>query len=300
MGPQMGWLGAGHAAATGFVSGAIASGDVKGGLQGAFSGAVFFGIGQAANSLAGKGSLASNSGAWSNGGIGRAAMHAAGGCVTTVVGGGKCGTGAAAAGFGKLINSNLSQVDNEMLGTMRAAIVGGTISTIGGGKFSNGAQTGAFQYIFNHMITHHLAQNYTLDFNRPRISDFFKDLFMTAGDKLGECGNKVMTCTEIISANERELNKVSPKVGDNELVSDRARKAANELDAQLKGVAEKMHLRTGTVGGINRQELEAYIGEIGSNVGIAHNYLRVYGEFPYQTLERLDKLSGYKKPPPGE
>jgi hypothetical protein len=38
----------------------------------------------------------------------------------------------------------------EMIGnTVRDAVVGGTISVIGGGKFANGAQTGAFRDLFN-------------------------------------------------------------------------------------------------------------------------------------------------------
>jgi hypothetical protein len=32
------------------------------------------------------------------------------------------------------------------------AVIGGTISMIGGGKFANGAQTGAFRYLFNENI----------------------------------------------------------------------------------------------------------------------------------------------------
>jgi hypothetical protein len=34
-----------------------------------------------------------------------------------------------------------------------AAVVGGTTSVIGGGKFSNGAITGAFGYLFNHLLS---------------------------------------------------------------------------------------------------------------------------------------------------
>jgi hypothetical protein len=39
------------------------------------------------------------------------------------------------------------------------AVVGGTISMIGGGKFANGAQTGAFRYLFNEW-THGPKQQY--------------------------------------------------------------------------------------------------------------------------------------------
>jgi hypothetical protein len=34
-------------------------------------------------------------------------------------------------------------------GTIVSAVIGGTASRISGGKFANGAQTGAFQYLFN-------------------------------------------------------------------------------------------------------------------------------------------------------
>ena len=48
----------------------------------------------------------------------------------------------------------------EMIGnTVRDAVVGGTISMIGGGKFANGAQTGAFRYLFNEW-THGPKQQY--------------------------------------------------------------------------------------------------------------------------------------------
>jgi hypothetical protein len=43
----------------------------------------------------------------------------------------------------------------EMIGnTVRDAVVGGTISVIGGDKFANGAQTGAFRDLFNEGMYH--------------------------------------------------------------------------------------------------------------------------------------------------
>jgi hypothetical protein len=46
----------------------------------------------------------------------------------------------------------------EMIGnTARDAVVGGTISVIGGGKFANGAQ-GAFRYLFNEGMYHLMIQ----------------------------------------------------------------------------------------------------------------------------------------------
>jgi hypothetical protein len=45
--------------------------------------------------------------------------------------------------------------------TAREAVVGGTISVIGGGKFANGAQTGAFRYLFNHDMHQIIDKLYT-------------------------------------------------------------------------------------------------------------------------------------------
>jgi hypothetical protein len=62
----------------------------------------------------------------------------------------KCGQGAFTAGLGTFASSHAIDFgDNQVLGTLQAAFIGGTMSVIGGGKFANGAQTGAFQYLFN-------------------------------------------------------------------------------------------------------------------------------------------------------
>ncbi|PCK07320.1 MAG: hypothetical protein COA42_14970 [Alteromonadaceae bacterium] len=67
--------------------------------------------------------------------------------------GGKFGSGFASAGFGALASaSGLAGLLNDgvkVRGVIVSAIVGGTGSRITGGKFSNGAVTGAFSYIFN-------------------------------------------------------------------------------------------------------------------------------------------------------
>ena len=39
-----------------------------------------------------------------------------------------------------------------VVGTVANAVVGGTVSELSGGKFGNGAQTGAFQYLFNQVV----------------------------------------------------------------------------------------------------------------------------------------------------
>lgn len=80
------------------------------------------------------------------------AGHAVVGCGSAAASGGKCGSGALAAGFGSaigpLIPSNIGTV-----GSMTAkSIVGGVGSAIGGGKFGNGAVTAAFGHLFNDAI----------------------------------------------------------------------------------------------------------------------------------------------------
>jgi RHS repeat-associated protein len=145
------WPAFAQAAAVGYASGAIASGTSKGGTQGALSAALFYSIGQAANELRASAAAANDyetAAVWANNGIGRAALHAAGGCATAVAGGGECGRGALTAGLGKLLSSNV-RFDNTAAGLMFASVLGGTLEEIGGGKFANGARMGAFQYIFN-------------------------------------------------------------------------------------------------------------------------------------------------------
>ncbi|PZR70600.1 MAG: hypothetical protein DI537_48680, partial [Stutzerimonas stutzeri] len=76
---------AANAAIAGFASGAISSGNIKGALQGAFSASLFYGVGSFAGSLELSALMdsgfAENSNIWSEGGIGRVALHAVAGCV---------------------------------------------------------------------------------------------------------------------------------------------------------------------------------------------------------------------------
>jgi RHS repeat-associated protein len=69
--------------------------------------------------------------------------HAAVGCLSGEMMGGGCGAGAASAVAGKLA-TNVSK------NIVVASVAGGTVSVIGGGKFANGAVTGAFGFLFNY------------------------------------------------------------------------------------------------------------------------------------------------------
>ncbi len=77
--------------------------------------------------------------------------HAALGCGTARLSGDSCSSGAA-SGFVSAAWSNYCEDcgnDNLIEGTITHATIGGIASVVGGGKFSTGAETGAFAYIFN-------------------------------------------------------------------------------------------------------------------------------------------------------
>ncbi|MDZ4263964.1 MAG: RHS repeat-associated core domain-containing protein, partial [Pseudomonadota bacterium] len=113
-------------AITGFLTGVINSGTFKGGLIGAFTGslgAAVPGLGQVGDFLV-QSSIA---------GLG------------SVLSGGKFGHGFASAGLTRLAAPGLTQIKGDAGRAAASALVGGSISKLTGGKFSNGAVTGAMQ-----------------------------------------------------------------------------------------------------------------------------------------------------------
>jgi len=158
------------AVGTGFISGGIATGSLKGALIGAFSGAAFYGIGQQFKALSNgnidKWNAASAAEAGSImdglhtfGGIeltsgqiaGQIASHAATGGVTSALAGGKFGHGFFSAGFTKGAGTSINGAFGRgpVGGTLSNMVIGGTASVISGGKFVNGAKTAAYQSLFN-------------------------------------------------------------------------------------------------------------------------------------------------------
>ena len=127
---------------TGGVSGGL-TGGVKGAIVGGATGALFHGVGTLAKGIE------SAAGAFAF----TVAGHSAVGCASATASGGSCVSGALSAGFaafaGPLIPSEAALVGR--------AVIGGTASVIGGGKFQNGAVTAAFGYLFNEMA--HYARN---------------------------------------------------------------------------------------------------------------------------------------------
>lgn len=140
-----------QSAIAGFASGSIASGSLKGGLQGAFSASLFYGAGNiAAGGDFWSAPAVADKVSWEAG----VALHGVTGCVTSTVGGGSCGAGALSSAFTKGITSSniAANMIAESGGLGRIAIlstIGGTASVLGGGKFANGAVTAAYSYAFN-------------------------------------------------------------------------------------------------------------------------------------------------------
>jgi hypothetical protein len=133
-----------QAVAGGIAGGAVSCGADCAGMAGA-SAITFFAIGQWANGVYGSDAAGQQA-------TGRAIAHGVGGCVISTFEGGKCGQGAATAFLGKAITSRLDTTGYLELDIARAGVIGGTLSSIGGGKFANGAMMGAFQYLFNNCL----------------------------------------------------------------------------------------------------------------------------------------------------
>ncbi|MFN4329268.1 MAG: RHS repeat-associated core domain-containing protein [Limnobacter sp.] len=124
-------------AGSGFAAGFAGSGgNLKAGLHGGLTGAAFGWAGGVG------GPTGSES-------FGRYLAHAAVGCASSsTLDGGDCSQGAASALAGKYITNQTQHLDG-VSGLIAATVAGGTGSVLSGGKFVNGAMTGAFGYLFN-------------------------------------------------------------------------------------------------------------------------------------------------------
>ena len=141
LGEAIGWssaagsMGISNAVASGMLGGAISGGimggTVKSALIGGATGGMFGAVGDA----------------WPSG-TENVLGHAGVGCASGLMSGSGCGSGAMAAGFSAAATPYINDW-NVVGATMASAVIGGTASVLGGGKFENGAQTGAFGYLFN-------------------------------------------------------------------------------------------------------------------------------------------------------
>ena len=124
------------AVATGALSGFASTGTLKGALTGALTAGLMFGAGEIGQALK-----------LESGGLGKIALHAGAGCLSSVAGGGSCKSGAISGALGEA-GLNI-KTEGIALGAVKGAMLGGIGSKLAGGKFADGAQTGAFGYLFN-------------------------------------------------------------------------------------------------------------------------------------------------------
>jgi hypothetical protein len=152
-------MGFGAGFAGGLVNGASVGQSFKMGMKGAFWGAVSagvaYGVAELAGSATGVGSTQAHAaGFGSYTGRVKAVMH---GLSRVAISKYQYGTtkGAFASAF--FTSSVGSMIGGGRFGAVKAAMVGGTASVIGGGKFANGAIGSAFQYMFNDSMTGKIA-----------------------------------------------------------------------------------------------------------------------------------------------
>lgn len=140
-----------NSAAAGALAAGITAGSAKAALLGGFTGGLFGAAG-----LAGAGAGISEAAAARS--TERYLAHALAGCISAVAGGGKCGQGAVGAVFGKFTTNAISGVGGGGIGGVIArgvatSVAGGVGSVIAGGKFANGAETAAYGYLFNQLMS---------------------------------------------------------------------------------------------------------------------------------------------------
>jgi RHS repeat-associated protein len=121
----------------GGLSGFAATGTLKGALTGAFTAGLMHGVGLLGDTLK-----------LQSGEIGKIALHAGAGCISSVAGGGSCKSGAVSGAFGEF-GHNIPSAGSLALDVARSAMLGGIGSKLAGGKFADGATTGAFGHLFN-------------------------------------------------------------------------------------------------------------------------------------------------------
>jgi RHS repeat-associated protein len=135
------------AMAGGALSGYVMTGSLKGALVGAFTGALFYGAGD----------IIANNGISNV--LAKGAIRGLAGGISSVLSGGKFGHGFAAAGVTSMAGGKIDAAFKDTgARVVAAAVLGGTVSQVTGGKFANGAMTAAFMKAYNdanHPTTEH-------------------------------------------------------------------------------------------------------------------------------------------------
>lgn len=135
----------------------------KGAVIGGFSAGAFYGVGSAFNGAAGSMTDPNSFGA--------VAAHGAVGGATSSLQGGNFWTGFLSAAATKSAETWGPAVNSVSAGVTRAAVVGGTVSVLSGGKFANGAVIGVFSFSFNCLL-HECLKHYMGGTGKPMEAKF--------------------------------------------------------------------------------------------------------------------------------
>ncbi|MCK1383311.1 RHS repeat-associated core domain-containing protein [Bradyrhizobium sp. 21] len=108
------------------------------------------------------------------------AGHAAVGCGSSVASGGSCQSGALSAGVTAAARPTINKLDGAAALTANT-VLGGVASVAGGGKFANGAVTGAFGYLFNSQFKSRQAVPF-LDDQGQQVLDYLGQPMMRPSD----------------------------------------------------------------------------------------------------------------------
>ena len=145
------------AAAGGAASGAVATGNLRGAVNGALSGMLFYGIGsyyQSQNGawahVGGDTNAALTTAGWAS----RSVAYGAAGGIMSELEGDKFGHGFVAAGLTESMSGYVNGSQRLETRVIAATLVGGTASRLSGGKFANGAVTAAFSYALSGLANH--------------------------------------------------------------------------------------------------------------------------------------------------
>ena len=122
----------------------IIAGAIKGGVIGGFTAGAFYGVGSA---FSGEASAIGTSDS-----IGAIGAHGVVGGASESAQGGDFWRGFIAAAATKATSAYGPEFTSTSANVARAAIVGGTVAAVSGGKFANGAIIGAFSYAFNDLL----------------------------------------------------------------------------------------------------------------------------------------------------
>jgi RHS repeat-associated protein len=157
----LGWAFA-VAVAGGFLSAYVSTGSLKAGLWGAFAGGVFFGIGAGFSQIQGAAGTGFAGSGFSGGAFAaNVAAHAAAGGVLNDLQGGNFGSGFFSAGVTQALSPTIENIDSVPGRVVTAALVGGTVSKAAGGSFANGAESAAFQTLFDGIANSNPRNEYT-------------------------------------------------------------------------------------------------------------------------------------------